>query len=282
MRGCTNRSGTAIESSCASAASGSRQSARTASTDGALAVAQRCRANGDRCRRHPRRRDHRPRRRRTPFVPARRPPGSATCVRRLRRARDRRQGAVQHAVAGPSHSARRTRHAHAAVVDHPGHRRRRRPDGSHDGERVRGHHRQAHRLHLPAGPAHPLMDQGQAPTRTGSRDGGYLLGEGNRSTSFGSLLVGVYERRSCDSPVRSARASTSARCEVQDRLAELHSDKCPFDPVPKLPGGRPDGPGPSSSSKSGSPNGRKRQHAPPRLPGRPRRQGPTRVIREPG
>jgi len=69
--------------------------------------------------------------------------------------------------------------------------------------------------------------------------GGYLLGEGNRSTSFGSLLVGVYERKK----LRFAGAVGTGFNEatlrmLQARFAELHTDACPFDPEPKLPRGK--------------------------------------------
>jgi len=69
--------------------------------------------------------------------------------------------------------------------------------------------------------------------------GGYLLGEGNRSTSFGSLLVGVYERQK----LRFAGAVGTGFNEVtlrmlQARFAELHTETCPFDPEPKLPRGK--------------------------------------------
>jgi len=69
--------------------------------------------------------------------------------------------------------------------------------------------------------------------------GGYLLGEGNRSTSFGSLLVGVYERKSLRfaGAVGTGFNETTLRM-LQGKFAELVTDVCPFDPEPKLPRGR--------------------------------------------
>ena len=69
--------------------------------------------------------------------------------------------------------------------------------------------------------------------------GGYLLGEGNRSTSFGSLLVGVYE----GNKLRFAGAVGTGFNEVtlrmlQARFAELIADNCPFEPEPRLPRGK--------------------------------------------
>jgi bifunctional non-homologous end joining protein LigD len=69
--------------------------------------------------------------------------------------------------------------------------------------------------------------------------GGYLLGEGNRSTSFGSLLVGVYERKKLRfaGAVGTGFNETTLRM-LQARFAELLTDTCPFDPEPKLPRGK--------------------------------------------
>jgi bifunctional non-homologous end joining protein LigD len=69
--------------------------------------------------------------------------------------------------------------------------------------------------------------------------GGYLLGEGNRSTSFGSLLVGVYERK----VLRFAGAvgtgfNDRTLRQLQALFAGLITDACPFEPEPKLPRGK--------------------------------------------
>ena len=69
--------------------------------------------------------------------------------------------------------------------------------------------------------------------------GGYLVGEGNRSTTFGSLLVGHNEGCS----LRFAGAVGTGFNEVtlrdlQRRFAKLATDVCPFDPEPKLPRGK--------------------------------------------
>lgn len=66
--------------------------------------------------------------------------------------------------------------------------------------------------------------------------GGYLIGEGSRSESFGSLLVGVYDNGALrfvgavgtgfnDQALRALRTS----------LDERESRECPFEPAPKLP-----------------------------------------------
>lgn len=70
--------------------------------------------------------------------------------------------------------------------------------------------------------------------------GGYLPGEGSRSASFGSILVGYHEDRS----LRFAGAVGTGFNEIvlrllQQRLGELATETCPFDPQPKPPRGRP-------------------------------------------
>ncbi|MCU1399985.1 MAG: putative ATP-dependent ligase [Acidimicrobiales bacterium] len=71
--------------------------------------------------------------------------------------------------------------------------------------------------------------------------GGYLLGEGNRATSFGSILVGYHDPPG--GPLRFGGAVGTGFNEVtlralQRQFAELTTSDCPFDPVPKLPRGR--------------------------------------------
>jgi bifunctional non-homologous end joining protein LigD len=68
--------------------------------------------------------------------------------------------------------------------------------------------------------------------------GGYLAGQGNRSGTFGSLLVGVYE----GDALRFAGAigtgfDDRTLTELRARLAQLRTESCPFDPEPKLPRG---------------------------------------------
>jgi bifunctional non-homologous end joining protein LigD len=68
--------------------------------------------------------------------------------------------------------------------------------------------------------------------------GGYKVGEGNRSGTFGSLLVGVYEP---DGGLRFVGAvgtgfDDSTLDAVLARLRPLATDVCPFTTVPKLPG----------------------------------------------
>lgn len=69
--------------------------------------------------------------------------------------------------------------------------------------------------------------------------GGYSTGDGNRSSSFGSILVGVHERTT----LRYAGAVGTGFNDVtlrtlQHQFAELITSECPFDPVPKLVRGR--------------------------------------------
>lgn len=68
---------------------------------------------------------------------------------------------------------------------------------------------------------------------------GYLVGEGNRSTSFGSILIGHYE----GSALRFAGAvgtgfNDPTLRDLHQRFAGLATETCPFDPVPKLPRSR--------------------------------------------
>ncbi|HEY4334082.1 MAG TPA: non-homologous end-joining DNA ligase, partial [Ilumatobacteraceae bacterium] len=68
--------------------------------------------------------------------------------------------------------------------------------------------------------------------------GGYLSGEGGRSSSFGSLLLGVYE---ADALRFIGAVGTGFRDEtlrtINAQLQRVATTECPFDPVPKLPGG---------------------------------------------
>ncbi len=68
--------------------------------------------------------------------------------------------------------------------------------------------------------------------------GGHLIGEGGRSTSFGSLLLGVYEG---DELTFIGAVGTGFNDKmlgtISRQLADLATDTCPFDPVPKLPRG---------------------------------------------
>lgn len=69
--------------------------------------------------------------------------------------------------------------------------------------------------------------------------GGYLLGEGNRTTSFGSLLVGVYERKKLRFSGAVGTGFNEATLRMlQARFTDLRTDTCPFDPEPKLPRGK--------------------------------------------
>ena len=69
--------------------------------------------------------------------------------------------------------------------------------------------------------------------------GGFSRGDGSRATSFGSILVGVYDAGT----LRFAGAVGTGFNEVtlrsmQRRFTELTIDECPFDSVPKLVRGR--------------------------------------------
>jgi bifunctional non-homologous end joining protein LigD len=69
--------------------------------------------------------------------------------------------------------------------------------------------------------------------------GGYMVGEGNRSRWFGSLLVGVYEQRSLRFCGGVGTGFTEATLRMlQEKLDALSAERCPFDPEPKLPRGR--------------------------------------------
>ena len=69
--------------------------------------------------------------------------------------------------------------------------------------------------------------------------GGFLLGEGNRSTSFGSLLVGVHQGGKLGFSGAVGTGFTEvALQQLQSLFASLHTDLSPFDPEPKLPHGR--------------------------------------------
>ncbi|MEO6125272.1 MAG: non-homologous end-joining DNA ligase [Ilumatobacteraceae bacterium] len=69
--------------------------------------------------------------------------------------------------------------------------------------------------------------------------GGYLVGDGSRSTSFGSLLLGVHD----GDELRFAGAvgtgfSDVALQQLRDRLQSRNSIACPFTPVPKIVTGK--------------------------------------------
>ncbi len=69
--------------------------------------------------------------------------------------------------------------------------------------------------------------------------GGFLVGEGNRSSSFGSLLVGVYGHGTlCFSGAVGTGFNEVALKQLQALFAPLITDLSPFDPEPKLPRGR--------------------------------------------
>lgn len=70
--------------------------------------------------------------------------------------------------------------------------------------------------------------------------GGYLVGEGSRSTSFGSLLLGVHD----GGELRFAGAVGTGFNDVtlrqfRELLQSRNSIACPFDSVPKLVKGKP-------------------------------------------
>lgn len=69
--------------------------------------------------------------------------------------------------------------------------------------------------------------------------GGYLVGEGSRSTSFGSLLLGVHEGVTLRfaGAVGSGFTDSTLR-EVRALLHDRSSVVCPFDPIPKLVRGK--------------------------------------------
>ncbi len=66
--------------------------------------------------------------------------------------------------------------------------------------------------------------------------GGYQIGHGNRSSSFGSLLVGVCEGASLRFAGGVSTGFTDQSLhEIRSRLAALATSSCPFDPELKLP-----------------------------------------------
>jgi bifunctional non-homologous end joining protein LigD len=70
--------------------------------------------------------------------------------------------------------------------------------------------------------------------------GGYKLGEGNRTGSFGSLLVGVHDAAGGDLQFVSAVGTgfnERTLKEVMAKLRRLETDECPFAMPPKLPRG---------------------------------------------
>lgn len=67
--------------------------------------------------------------------------------------------------------------------------------------------------------------------------GGWSEGQGGRSGSLGSLLVGVHDPAAPGRPLRFAGGvgtgfSDADLRRLRDRLAELATDTCPFDPLP--------------------------------------------------
>ncbi len=67
--------------------------------------------------------------------------------------------------------------------------------------------------------------------------GGWLPGEGNRQGRLGALLVGHHDVAGDDGPLRFAgRVGTGFRdaelARLADLLADLETDRCPFDPPP--------------------------------------------------
>ena len=69
--------------------------------------------------------------------------------------------------------------------------------------------------------------------------GGYKLGEGNRTGSFGSLLVGVHDAAGDLQFVSAVGTGFNERTlkEVMAKLRRLETDTCPFAVPPKLPRG---------------------------------------------
>ncbi len=67
--------------------------------------------------------------------------------------------------------------------------------------------------------------------------GGWSPGQGGRSSSLGSLLVGVHDPDAPDRPLRFAGGvgtgfTDETLADLGRRLAELASDRCPFEPRP--------------------------------------------------
>ncbi len=69
--------------------------------------------------------------------------------------------------------------------------------------------------------------------------GGYKLGEGNRTGSFGSLLVGVHDEVGALQFVSAVGTGFNERTltDVMAKLRRLETDVCPFAAPPKLPRG---------------------------------------------
>jgi bifunctional non-homologous end joining protein LigD len=69
--------------------------------------------------------------------------------------------------------------------------------------------------------------------------GGYLIGDGSRSMSFGSLLLGVYDGDLLRfaGAVGSGFNDVTLR-ELRTQLRDRETTACPFDPVPKLVRGK--------------------------------------------
>jgi bifunctional non-homologous end joining protein LigD len=69
--------------------------------------------------------------------------------------------------------------------------------------------------------------------------GGYKLGEGNRASLFGSLLVGVHDGSGSLQFVSAVGTGFNERTltSVMAKLRQLESDECPFAVAPKLPRG---------------------------------------------
>ena len=69
--------------------------------------------------------------------------------------------------------------------------------------------------------------------------GGYKLGEGNRTGSFGSLLVGVHDDAGALQFVSAVGTGFNERTlkDVMAKLRRLATDTCPFAVPPKLPRG---------------------------------------------
>ena len=70
--------------------------------------------------------------------------------------------------------------------------------------------------------------------------GGYIVGDGSRSSSFGSLLLGVHDGHD----LRFAGAvgtgfNDSTLRQLRDLLQSRNSIACPFEPIPKIVKGKP-------------------------------------------
>lgn len=74
--------------------------------------------------------------------------------------------------------------------------------------------------------------------------GGYIEGEGARAATFGSLVIGCYERVGRRRVLRHAGSVGSGLDErtlrtLLPRLRSMETAECPFEPVPTIPRGRP-------------------------------------------